>query len=291
MESAPAGGSRVEASLATIRLADGPERLSADVGFLFTEWPLADRFAAAARAGFRAVEHPNPFAIPAPDLARTLSDHGLTFVQTSFPAGDPARGEKGFAALPDRASAFRESVDPTLDYAEAVGCRLVHAMAGVRPAGVAQDVLWETYLDSIAYAADAAARRGISILIEPVGPGSIADYVIDRPALAVSGIRTLGRPNVKLLMDVFHCVSLAQDPVSLIREHAALIAHVQIADHPGRHEPGLGTIAFGPVFEAPDAVSYRGFIGCEYHPTARTEDSFGWRKAAGSTSHLNREAT
>lgn len=92
-------------------------------------------------------------------------------------------------------------------------------------------------------------------------------------------------------MDVFHCVSLAQDPVSLIREHAALIAHVQIADYPGRHEPGSGTIAFGPVFEVLNAVSYRGFIGCEYHPTARTEESFGWRRDAGGTSHPDREAT
>jgi hydroxypyruvate isomerase len=254
-------------------------RLSAHIGFLFTEIPFEERFAAAKRVGFDAVEHPNPFATPARQVARLLAESQMRYIQTSFPAGDPARGEKGFAALPAHTARFRASIEPTLDYAEEIGCRLVHAMAGVRPADVAGDVLWHTFLDNLAFAADAAQRRGIDILIEPVGPGSVANYIVDDPALAVNAIRALARPNVKLLMDVFHAVSLGCDPVQLIRTNAAEIGHVQIADSPGRHEPGTGSIAFRPIFEVLDEVNYQGAVGCEYHPSTSTAASFTWIEA------------
>lgn len=130
--------------MALRRLARFDDRLSAHIGFLLSEVPFADRFEAAAKARFRAVEHPNPFSTSARDIAKQLAAAGLTYVQTSFPAGGPTRGEKGFAALPERTAAFRASVEPTLDYAAAIGCRLVHAMAGVRPPGIAPDALWET---------------------------------------------------------------------------------------------------------------------------------------------------
>ena len=256
------------------------DRLSAHIGFLFTELPLPERAAAAARAGFRALEHPNLFAHPASTVAGWFRDAGLPLVQTGFPAGDAARGEKGFAALPDRCGAFRDSVAPTLDTVAELGCRHVHAMAGVKPAGVPWDRLWGTYLDSIAFAADAAAERGMTILIEPIGPGSIANYVIDQPALAVDAIRAVGRPNVALLFDAYHCACLGHDPASLIRDHAALIAHVQIADDPGRHEPGTGGIAFDPIFAALDAIGYAGTVGCEYHPLTTTEAGLGWMRPA-----------
>lgn len=255
-------------------------RLSAHVGFLFTERPLPERFGLAARAGFRAVEHPNPFALPAPQLRALLADAGLHLVQTAFPAGDAARGEKGFAALPSETARFRASVEPTLDYVDEVGCRLVHVMAAVRPPDVPPDLVWATYLENLAFAADAAARRGISILVEPIGPGSIANYVVDSTALGVQALRTIGRTNAKLLLDVFHAVSLGEDPVGHVRAHAALVGHVQIADHPGRHEPGTGAIDFAPVFRALADAGYAGFVGCEYHPSAATEDGLAWMPPA-----------
>ncbi|GEP10217.1 hydroxypyruvate isomerase family protein [Methylobacterium gnaphalii] len=256
-------------------------RLSAHLGFLYTEHPLPERFAAAAENGFRIVEHPNLFAHAANEIAGWLAASGLTLVQTSFPAGETARGEKGFAALPDRAGIFRESVEPTLDFVEAIGgCRLVHAMAGVSPVGVQQDRLLDIYRESLAYAADAAARRNIEIMIEPIGPGSIADYIVDDPLLAIRLIREVGRPNIKLLFDAYHCHCLGHDPASLIREHAPLIAHVQIADDPGRHEPGTGTIRFEPIFEALAEAGYEGAIGCEYHPADTTEEGLGWIRGA-----------
>ncbi len=257
------------------------DRLSAHVGFLYTELPLAQRFAAAARDGFRYAEHPNLFATPAVEVAGWLRDAGLPpLAQTGFPAGDAARGEKGFAALPERGAEFRANVEPTLDYVEALGCRLVHAMAGVRPAGVAWDRLWGTYVENIAFAAEAAGRRGMSVTIEPIGPGSIANYIIDQPALAIDAIREVGRSNVALLFDAYHCACLGHDPAALIREHAALIAHVQIADDPGRHEPGTGRIAFPPIFAALEAVGYAGPVGCEYHPAATTDAGLGWMRTS-----------
>ncbi len=268
--------------MAHVPLPLDPGRLSAHVGFLFTEHALVDRFAAAARAGFRVVEHPSPYGIPAAQLKVLLSDAGLRFVQTAFPAGDPARGEKGFAALPGSVKRFRDCVEPTLDYLQEVGCILVHAMAAVRPAGVPHDVVWATYLENLAFAADAAAKRGMRVLIEPIGPGSIANYVVDATALALSAIKSVGRPNVTLLMDAFHAVSLGEDPVATIRDHSTLIAHIQIADYPGRHEPGSGTIDFGPIFAALDDVGYRGYVGCEYHPAASTEAGLGWMPHGGS---------
>lgn len=255
------------------------DRLSGHCGFLFTELPLSERFAAAARAGFRAVEHPNLFATPARDVAGWLERAGVPLVQTGFPAGDAAKGEKGFAALPDQVERYRVGIEPTLDYVEALGCRMVHPMAGVRPPGAARERLWETYLDNLAFAADAAAKRGMTVIVEPIGPGSIADYVIDDPLLAVEAIRAIDRPNVKLLFDAYHCACLGYDPAALIREHARLIAHVQIADDPGRHEPGTGTIAFAPIFSALEEVGYAGLVGCEYHPATTTEAGLGWMRA------------
>lgn len=257
------------------------DRLNAHVGFLFTERPLAERFGHAARAGFRAVEHPNLFALPATYLRRLLADTGLRLVQTAFPAGDAARGEKGFAALPSEVARFRASVEPTLDYVDEVGCHLVHVMAAVRPSDAPPELVWATYLENLAFAADAAARRGISILVEPIGPGSIANYVVDSTALGVQALHTISRTNARLLLDVFHAVSLGEDPVDHAQTHAALIGHVQIADYPGRHEPGTGTIDFAPVFAALAGAGYGGFVGCEYHPVAATEDGLSWMPPAG----------
>jgi len=251
-------------------------RLSAHIGFLFTELPFTERIFAAKRAGFRAVEHPHPFTTPAPTLKQLLSEAGLPLVQTAFPSGNIANGEKGFAALPGFTACFRATVEPTLDYAEAVGCRLVHAMAGIKPINVPHEQLWETYLENLSFAADTAAKRGIGILIEPIGPGSIANYIIDDPHIAMYAVKALNRPNIGLLMDIFHCRSLGYDPAVLIRQYGSYIQHVQIADHPGRHEPGSGSMNFDAILQSLTEAAYEGFVGCEYHPSSTTEASLSW---------------
>jgi hydroxypyruvate isomerase len=262
--------------VSTFQFEQYANRLSAHIGFLFTELPFQERIFAARKVGFKAVEHPHPFATPARLLKSVLSEADLSLVQTAFPSGDMVRGEKGFAALPGSTARFRATVEPTLDYVEAVGCRLVHAMAGIRPADISHEEIWQTYLDNLSFAADAAVKRGIGILIEPIGPGTIANYIVDDPHVAMNAIKALNRPNVGLLMDVFHCESLGHDSVQFIHENGSYIRHAQIADHPGRHEPGSGSINFDAILESLTKVGYRGFVGCEYHPSFSTETSLSW---------------
>lgn len=251
-------------------------RFSAHIGFLFGELGFADRFQAARKAGFVAVEHPSPYQTSAQDVRRLLADNGLSFTQTGFPAGDLAKGEKGLAALRERRAEFRSGVAPTLDYASEIGCGMLHAMAGVVPPNASRAPMWEEYIENLAFAADAARACDIDILIEPVGPGSIANYFIDTPGAAVEAIATLARPNVRLLFDVFHAVSLGVDPVAFMEANSALIGHIQIADFPGRHEPGSAVLDFRKILEAVENLGFAGHIGCEYHPSGNTSDSFGW---------------
>lgn len=254
-------------------------RFSAHLGYLFSDLPLRDRFLAAKAAGFDAVEHPSPYGVPATDIAAWLAEIGLPYVQMGLPAGDPAKGEKGLAALPGRARDFRATLEPSLDYAEAIGCPAVHAMAGVRPAGIPEEKLWDTYIENLAVAADAAKARDMLLLLEPIGRGTLANYFLDRPDLALRAIADLGRDNVRLILDAFHTVDAGLDVLPLIRDHAGLIYHMHIADHPGRHEPGTGTIDFSALYAALDKAGFAGFIGCEYVPAGRTGDGLSWLAA------------
>ncbi|MEP7456614.1 TIM barrel protein [Phyllobacterium sp. SB3] len=249
---------------------------SAHLGYLFGELPLSNRVAAAAEAGFAAVEHPHPYSISADEMARELSHAGLSFTQIALPAGDTLKGEKGLAILPNRLAEFSDSINRGLDYAEAIGCRMVHVMAGLKPSGIAPRVLWSTYISNLQLAAEAAARRGITILIEPIGAGTLSGYYVDHPAIAARAITDAGLSNIRLLLDIFHCVNSGLDPVAAIRHYGGLLAHVHIADHPGRHEPGTGHIEFPSVYRALDQVGYAGVVGCEYIPITETRSGLGW---------------
>lgn len=251
-------------------------KFSAHLGYLFSEMPLDARFEAAKRVGFSGVEHPSPYSAPAADVARWLASIELPFVQMALPAGDASRGEKGLAALPDRVEEFGATIALGIDYALEIGCPALHVMAGVRPDGTPHRQLWDTYVDNMSRAAEAAARDGLKILIEPIGAGTLPDYFIDRAQLALEAIRDIGRDNVRLLFDVFHCVNGGDDPIAFIEANATLLYHVHIADHPGRHEPGSGRIDFTAVYAALDRAGYSGFIGCEYVPAGRTEDGLCW---------------
>ncbi len=252
-------------------------KCSAHLGYMFNEYPLTERFAAAAEAGFTAVEHPGPYEIPARDLKARLADLGLHFVQMALPAGDPARGEKGIACLPGRQQDFDLHLAKGLDYAEELGCGMVHVMAGVIPPGDARDDLWPVYVDRLRQAAEAAARRDITILIEPIGIGTIANYFMDDPYAA---LRAAGdTPNIRLLFDAFHTTNAGMDAADFVSAHADMIAHIHIADHPGRHEPGTGAFDFSRFFAALDAVGYGGRIGLEYLPAGNTREGLAWLDA------------
>ncbi len=251
-------------------------QFSAHLGYLFGEHPFPGRIAAARQAGFAAIEHPGPYAIPAAVLRSWLEQEGLSFVQLALPAGDARKGEKGFAASPGRTREFRDSVEVGLDYARTARARFIHVQSGIHPVGYEPELVWDTYLTHLSWACEKAAQADVGVLIEPIGPATLPHYFMSRMPQAVLAIRTLQCPNLRMLYDVFHGRSAGEDPAAVIREHARIIGHIQIADFPGRHEPGTGSTDFEEIFSTVHELSWNGFVGCEYHPSTSTERSLGW---------------
>lgn len=244
-------------------------RLSAHIGYLYTELPLPDRLAAAARDGFTAVEHPEPWAIPAAEMRRRLDDLGLVLAQVT--SGMGAAGEKGLAALPGRAADFRAGFLRARDYALATGCPFVHPMAGTGGDAAC-------YEANIGWALEAIAGSGLRLLIEAI---TIPGYHMATLEQAMALQDRLGGAPA-LLFDSYHAAVLGHDQVDWVTAHAARIGHVHIADHPGRHEPGTGTLSFKPMLSALTAAGYAGAIGFEYIPSAATSASTsflpGWKR-------------
>lgn len=234
-------------------------RLSAHIGYLYTELPLADRLEAAARDGFTAVEHPEPWAIPAAEMAARLADLGLTFSQVT--SGMGVGGEKGLAALPGRDAEFRAGFQRALDYAQTIGCPYVHPMAGV---GGEES----TYLANVGRSVLACEGTGVRVLVEAI---TIPGYQIGTLRAATALQDTF--PELKLLFDTYHASVLGEAPAAWIRANASRIGHIHIADFPGRHEPGTGTVDFAAVLDAVQAADYAGAIGFEYIPSSETHAS------------------
>lgn len=237
-------------------------RFSAHLGYLFTDLPLERRFEAAALAGFEAVEHPAPFEIAPEMIARLLSDNGLHMAQITSGMGEP--GEKGLASLPGREQSFRDGYARALDYAETIGCPFVHAMAGVQGDR-------STYLRNLDIAQTLCEARSPNLLIEAISAAAVPDYhlceVSDLLALAAT------RP-LYVLIDTFHAASCGMSAPEAIRSAGSKLGHVHVADHPGRHEPGSGTLQFSQVINALCLSGYAGAVGFEYLPS--TADHLKW---------------
>ena len=225
-----------------------------------------------------AIEHPAPYSIPAAVLRNLVEQEGLSLVQLASPAGDAAKGEKGFAAWPGREGEFRESLEVGLTYGMTAGARFIQVQSGVSPIGHGPEGIWETYLSNLAWACESAARVGMEVLIEPIGPATLANYFMSKTALALDAIRTLKYPNLKMLYDVFHGRCAGEDPARVIRQHADIIGHIHVADFPGRHEPGTGSTNFQEIFSVLADISWAGYVGCEYKPSSTTESSLDWLK-------------
>jgi hydroxypyruvate isomerase len=204
----------------------------------------------------------------------------MTYSQFGLYSGDAQIGEKGLAIFPERKEEFRRTVMQGLDYAEAINVRMIHAMAGVLPESERSQAHWDCYIENLAYVADAASKRGIVILVEAMSASAVPNYFIETPDRAAAAITATGQPNIGLLFDVFHTVNSGLDVYEQIDRHASLIAHVHIADFPGRHEPGSGTLDFGKIGKALAESGYTGVLGCEYVPKGRTEDGLGWLKVS-----------
>jgi len=254
-------------------------KFSANLGFLFADLPFLDRFGAAAAAGFRAVECPAPYDHDPREIARRLADLGLIQALFNLPAGDWDAGERGLAILPGRVRDFRDGVASALDYAEALGCERLNCLAEIAPADADRETLEATLIDNLAFAADAAARRGVRHLIEPINTRDMPGFFLNRTDEALKLIERVGSENLWLQADVYHMQIMKGDLARRLQAAAPRIAHVQIADNPGRREPGTGEINYRFLLPWIDSLGYQGWVGCEYWPTTTFEAGLGWMSA------------
>ena len=255
-------------------------RFAANLSMLFTEVPFLDRFERAARAGFTEVEFLFPYAHSIAELKAVLAANKLKVVLHNMPAGDWDAGDRGMACDPQRVAEFRDGVVLGIEYASGLGSPNLHCMAGKAPAGVADSVLRETFVANLRYAAAEAKKVGLKLLIEPINHYDIPGYFINRSAQALDLIADVEKDgktdNLYLQYDIYHMQRMEGELAATMAKHIARIAHIQLADNPGRNEPGTGEINYPFLFAHLDRIGYRGAIGCEYKPAGNTEAGLGW---------------
>lgn len=252
-------------------------RFAANLSFLFTELPFPERFEAAARAGFAGVECLFPYAYPAEDIRRWLRETGLTQVLFNLPAGDWQAGERGLAAQPGREAEFAAGLELALDYARTLGCTRLHALSGLVLPDVPEAEQTAVFCANIAAAARRASAAGVTLLIEPINSRvDMPGYWLDTPARAFALQHRLADTGLRVQLDLYHAQIMAGDLTRTLERHLAAIGHIQVADNPGRHEPGSGEIHYPYLFRRLDALGYAGWIGCEYKPATTTWAGLEW---------------
>jgi hydroxypyruvate isomerase len=255
-------------------------RLAANLSMMFNEVPFLDRFAAAAKAGFEAVEFLFPYEHPAAELRGRLADAGLKQALFNAPPGDWAKGERGLASLPGRQGEFREGVKKALEYAVTLDCPLVHVMAGI-PTGVPPVTAAALYAANLAWAGEQALAAGKRIAIEPINHRDMPGFHLNTVEQGAAIVEALGRDRLGLQFDIYHCQITQGDIAKRLEALMPVVAHIQIADVPARNEPGTGEIGWPYVFARIDALGYRGWVGCEYRPAGETMAGLAWRKTYG----------
>lgn len=251
-------------------------KFTANLSMLFTEAPMLERFERAARAGFRAVEMQFPYDTPAEQLQQALFRNKLALVLHNLPAGDWAAGERGIACLPDRVEEFRAGVDKALAYAAALGVPQLNCLAGIRPARMPAETAQRVLVDNLRHAAAKLKAQGLKLLVEPINTRDIPGFFVNGTRQALDLIAETGADNLFLQYDVYHMQRTEGELAGTLAAHLDRIAHIQIADNPGRHEPGTGEIRYDFLFSYLDRIGYRGWVGCEYHPATSTEAGLGW---------------
>ncbi|WP_075791789.1 hydroxypyruvate isomerase [Massilia putida] len=257
-------------------------RFAANLTMLFNELPFLDRFEAARDAGFKGVEYLFPYAFEKEALAERLQEYGLTQVLHNLPAGDWDKGERGIAVLPGREAEFREGVARAIEYAKALNCRQVNCLVGIAPAGVDAGTLRRTVVENLRYAATQLKQAGIRLLIEPINTYDIPGFYLNTTKQALDLIESVGADNLFVQYDVYHAQRTEGELAKTIERNLTSIAHIQVADNPGRNEPGTGEINYPWLFKHLDRIGYDGWIGCEYKPAADTRAGLDWiAKLAG----------
>jgi len=253
-------------------------QFAANLSMLFNQVEFPERFAAAAQAGFKGVEYLFPYDYPADDIAGWLTEAGVKQVLFNTPAGDWNAGERGLACNPSRKDEFREGVATAITYAQALGCTQLHCMAGIAPEGASAEELRQTYVDNLKYAAAEMGKAGIKCLIEMINTRDIPGFYLNRSAQAEEILESVGSDNLYIQYDIYHMQIMEGDLAPTIERLLPRIAHMQLADTPGRHEPGTGEINYDFLFRHIDSLGYKGWIGCEYKPATTTLEGLGWMK-------------
>ena len=251
-------------------------KLAANLSMMFTEVDFLDRFDAAARAGFKGVEYLFPYDFPEDAIKERLERNGLTQVLFNMPAGDWAGGERGIAALPDRVGEFQDGVGQAVEYAGALDCKLINCLAGIAPAGIPDDRLRQTFVDNLKFAAPKLANAGLTLITEAINTRDIPGFWLNYTAQARSILEGVGATNTGFQYDIYHMQVMEGNLAETIEKNLDIIRHFQLADNPGRHEPGTGEINYDFLLPLIDMLGYDGWVGCEYNPAGKTEDGLGW---------------
>lgn len=253
-------------------------KVAANLSMLFTELDFMARFKAASTAGFRGVEYLFPYDFSAEEIAAELKSNELTQVLFNLPAGDWAKGERGIACLPDRVEEFRAGVDRAIEYAKALNCSQVNCLAGIKPENVSFEQAHQTLVENLKFAASKLADEGIKLVMESINTMDIPNFFVSNTKQVLGILTDVDNDNLTYQYDIYHMQIMEGDIARTIETNLMSIGHVQLADNPGRHEPGTGEINYGFLFKHLDSIGYQGWIGCEYVPANGTEAGLGWLK-------------
>jgi 2-dehydrotetronate isomerase len=251
-------------------------RFAANLSMMFNEVPFLDRFSASAAAGFQAVEYLFPYEFPADEIKKRLREYGLTNVLFNLPPGDWAAGERGIACIPGREEEFRAGVEKALTYANSLGVRNLHAMAGIAPPNEDSARLEATYTANLRYAAGKFAPHGITLLIEAINTRDMPGFYLTTQAQSYAACCAVNLPNIKMQLDLYHAQIMEGDLETKLRKYAPHIGHIQAASVPKRNEPDGGEVNYPYLFRVLDEIGYPGWVGCEYRPAGKTTDGLTW---------------
>ena len=254
-------------------------QFAANLTMLFNESPFMERFEKAAQSGFQAVEFLFPYAFSAQDIKQKLEENKLQLVLHNLPAGDWDAGERGIACLPDRVAEFQAGVSKAIEYAKVLGVKQLNCLAGKIPAGADLDLLRKTFVSNLRYASAELKKANIKLLIEPINTFDIPTFYLSKTQQAVEIINEVDSDNLFIQYDIYHAQRMEVELANTMENNLSKIGHIQLADNPGRNEPGTGEINYGYLFKFIDRIGYQGWIGCEYKPATNTQAGLGWIQA------------